>query len=383
MPSVADRKDSAIETQAYLPRTAIRAQARLVDPDQGEASHVVDRRTRFAIVPARTWARLSLPPQTSGITLAVEFPPPCDPGLRASTSSRGASCLYVVTQSRPEGDGQAEQGDEGDESVLLSRLPGDSRAASSTSIPVRIAVHRPITLASVILATDSHTLLDAAQDAQSSFNTDIDGALVQQGDDIRLQCGSARVIQTDPVLQGIISAQTSVLVAHDPDTFVTGPRPEDTQAIPGEHAPAEDSDSFTIDERFLASSVIEAFDPTSDDEASASGIPLSRPNGDSALAHHHHNKAYFADSQQPELEVVAIQEQQALLNAVQSWRNQRITADNDASSSEVDEEGAVLLEDQGLAAIGGFNGDWVSAQVDDRAMTGPSLTSSSSVCTLR
>lgn len=352
MPSVADKQEASSSPSQRRRATFVAAQAQPLHESQ-HLPPTIDGRGHFTLLPSQLWDSLfeaqhadkastlsassSRTPQVA--VLAVQFPESHQADRRKGASETQADRIFLYSAHRCE-DGEVEQA----RGVSLSWLP---RVYESSSVPVKVAAHTPLTLSSIILATSDAALLDAAQDAGSTFGQDVAGALARQGEHVYLSQGRARVVQTEPTLQGIITPETSILVVYDAEeAAATQGRdlepPEEAQ----EARIIESDGGLFIDERFLAGSVLEDFDRQWEEEylEEAGAIGENPPH---------------ASVTSSTLSVGDIQNREVLRSSIEAWREgqRQLGA---AEDSEVDEESAVLLAEKGLASIGGFNGDWVS-----------------------
>jgi peroxin-6 len=269
----------------------------------------------------------------------VQFPEVHQPGRRRGATETQADRIFLYSAYRSE-----EAEDQQAQNISLSWLP---EAYDSSPVSVTVAAHSPLPLSSIILATSDTSLLDAAQDASSTFGQDIAGALVRQSEHVYLPQGRARVVQTEPILQGLITPETSILVVYDAEEASAGQSLDvaSREELQETQTTGPDADFF-IDERFLADSVLEDFDKQWEDdyaqEAAAAGENTA------------HGSAATST-----LPVWVIQNREVLRSAIESWREgQRQSGIEE--NIEIDEESAVLLAEKGVASIGAFNGDWVS-----------------------
>lgn len=352
MPSVADRQEASPSSSRRQRVSFVAAQAQPIRDSQ-HLPPTIDGRSLFALLPSQIWDTLfperdwldastlssssSRLPQAAFI--AVQFPEAHQAGKRRGAAETQADRIFLYSAYRSE---EAENQQAQD--ISLSWLP---EAYGSSPVQVRVAAHSPLPLSSIILATSDTALLDAAQDASSTFGHDVAGGLARQGEHVYLPQGRARLVQTEPILQGIITSETSILVVYDAEEASAEQSLDTAHHGESQESQVTGSDAeLFIDERFLADSVLEDFDTQWEDdyadEAGAAG----------------ENTAH-ASAATSTLPVGVIQNREVLRASIESWREGQRQSGME-ENTEIDEESAVLLAEKGLASIGGFNGDWVS-----------------------
>lgn len=329
------------------------ALAALIDRNDAALPADVDGRGDFALLPPALWGRLfpassSSPEQRQFI--AVTFPAQQSPEAAGKT----VNVTYAATCLQQDLEGQDPTS--ATHPIFLSFLPyGYSRQQPTlaTATPLR-----PLPISSVILSTSSRSIVREA--SSSTFRDGLAGTLVRQGHLVRLPQGRLRAVQCEPVLQGVVDASTQVLVVHDAgfddgdDDEASYAEGSATGAGAGQEDVERDLAGLSIDERFLANSVLEDFDDEADevDELQhdlAPGLPNGHPPEAARSARSHASDAG--------IEAWPIANRQALMQAIAQWQSRQ-----EGGRSEVDEESAMLLQEEKLAAIGGFDGDWVSAR---------------------
>lgn len=364
MPSVAQRSPS------------VQAQ---VHPFAAQTPHNCDTRSRYAILPPSVWTSLfpvsatteSVSAKQSEI-IAVTFPSRALPDVDAdSPSNQPLTHLFAASQG---GDADG---------VQLSALP----QGYSLPLQVTLTAHKSVTLTSAIVTTSSRQLLEAAQPSQSSssspFATAIAGSLVRQGDLLQLPgLGSARIIQTEPVLQGRIASATDLIVVFDDDDgendgdeeeqTTQQNRNSDLAASASALDERDDDDldpvgDFAIDERFLANTVLDDFERThqdgqlgADDDDDLDGV--DEASGSMANGYSAGVNGYTRDrtsSIKQGFSAWPLRNRFSLSQAISAWKARQRT------EVQVDEESALLLSEGALAALGAFDGDWAIAELQE------------------
>lgn len=249
----------------------------------------------------------------------------------------------------------------------------------------------------LFLAAQNLPSYDLAQSSGEQLGRLLDGRIVRQGHSLELQTpdrqeiatATFKVIMTEPTLQGVVDAATTqffVTLADDADTPSAVASTSDRSAQNGEingNAPTHEQDGevdheldldtdidIDIDERFLASSVLEQYDTPHFAHDGQDGLPHANghavadgflpPDGELSKA----SQLNGHTSTQP-FEAAPLSDRSLLLRTVASWRERESAQDSTASKpvqgqgEDVDEESAVLVGEQGLAALGAFDGDWV------------------------
>lgn len=326
MPSIEAPRSTASSSRPQ--GKAVSVTASLIDRNDAALPADVDGRGDFALLPAALWEKL-FPSSTSSQhhVVAVTFPAQQSPEAagKASVIQYAATCLQ---------EGQAQS----QEHIFLSSFPS---GASPQPMSATVTSLRPLPLSSLILSTSSRSLVKQA--SSSAFRDSFAGTLVRQGHLLHLSGGRFRAVQAEPVLQGQVERTTQVLVVFDAnfdDEEEKAGREESLQAGAEEDV-GEALAGLSIDERFLANSVIEEFDEPDEDRAHQ--IAPAAVNG-------------YPDARAHDASVEAwpIVNRQALTDPISEWQSRQ------HGLCEVDEESAILLSEERLAAIGGFDGDCVS-----------------------
>ncbi|PWN50872.1 AAA-domain-containing protein [Violaceomyces palustris] len=228
-----------------------------------------------------------------------------------------------------------------------------SDLAKSQTTKVTIRRHVPIPLSAVYLSASTEVDYELAQASHDFLLEELDGIIARQGDSFRpsFGAGAFRVIMTEPTLQGVVSKdKTQILLTLDTDGDDQEPeldriissassQLEGALSIGDSEMDEEEEDDISIDERFLAQSVLEEF--SSDDGA--------------ASAWEWRGRARDAVDGMRKRVLGANMNQDA-------WSEHEAAQKGDSSSrEEVDEESAILLSEKGFLSLGAFNGDWAVA----------------------
>lgn len=349
------------------------ALAQLVD-DQAHlpTTTQVDGRSNFALLSDSLWQQLfydNSDPSTSKTSstdaakcIAITFPAKSSPAEPARKSSQ--ALLYTVHRLPTD----AASNSEAQPDLLLSSF-GSSRIQNTApaTTRVRVSAHNPIPLSSVLLTTSSEELLAAADPTSSSaeaFSQGIHRSLARQGGCLRLPLGFARVIQTEPVVQGVILPSTDILVAFDADVEADladadgelyGLEGDDLDAADIGSDAASNTAEVAIGERFLAGTVLDDFVGGLEDDQSQEleEATSSIPNGHPPYPHVTQNGSSFSANTRSHVDVHAIVNRNALVQAIDDWKMRQR-----AQASYVDQESAMLLDEAALAQVGAFDGDW-------------------------
>lgn len=344
MPSVADRSNEA-EKVRWLPASSVTFALEEAEPPPASNVAFLSSALWNKVFPgsqqgdgSTSSSSISSDPQIVAVSV---FSLP-NPTRRLRGSRYAKPTLYLAQHL----DAEREQAYEDQEVVLFPSTDASNLSAVSIPTPVRVAAHRAVQLSDVILTTSSQALLDAAQDSTSSFGNDIAGSLARQGGRISLQLGSVAVVYTEPVLQGIITAQTNIIVAYAPDADEQPGLRQGQLAIESSQTVTKLSSStasqYAIDERFLAMSVLDDFQ----EEEEADDIDIAQWGAAKAKS-------------PPTFIVHPCQDRRAAQEAIETWTKRQQATTN----IEVDEESIALLSESGLAAIGAFEGDWAVAEL--------------------
>lgn len=374
MPSIAQRKSEAesSHSEAEAPSEAsnyksVHAAAHLISDGHVSPAQPVGK---HAVVSQSLWQTLfdasDRLDASQHRTVAVTFPrrsfPSSSSSSQHSHDDNSRISLYQVSPQEASQNSHDERLD-----IWLSSVPTQYSAHFAPSrdqdFIVRVQAYSPIALSSVILSTSSEQIVEEANNKDSRFSSQVDGSLARQDELLSLPSGAVKVVQTEPVIQGLITSKTNILLAYDPDLAIA-PNDEQSRSHVGPSSTADNHDfDFGIDEQFLAQSVLEDFDQG--DDLAALDIDEITINGERAQANgitKGHHSALPSSSNDRTFRVSLIENRQALLEAIDSWRDQQ----EDAAISKVDEQSAILLSEAGLGFIGAFHGDWVSIQRCER-----------------
>ena len=243
------------------------------------------------------------------------------------------------------------------------RRLGLARSAFKRKRPPTVLIrrHNPLGLSVAYLAANSDSGFELAQASQDAIVQQLEGRILHQGDLVRLELGSAilpiRVVMTEPVLQGRFSAeQTQVLLTIDEEAHYDATANGDitvssisdltttTTSVSELDDDDDESDDISIDERFLAHTVLQDFSPT-----------------ETILTHTPHLKSSQSDAslarKQKECHISLLHDHSVLDGAVDQWRQQR--QDAGSETEEIDLENVILLSEKDFGGLGAFNGDWV------------------------
>ncbi|PWY98849.1 AAA-domain-containing protein [Testicularia cyperi] len=287
---------------------------------------------------------------------------------------------------------------------------------------VRVQRHTLLDVSTVYLAAMSFTGFELAQQSQEEIVHQLDGQVLRQGDTVRLQIGMPssssfppsttpttllplRVIMTEPLLQGTFSAsssqvlltlqegsedlldgevsfasaavsESSISIADSTEETYSS-RSADHQDNADNEDDYDDDDDLSIDERFLAQSVLDDFSQLdiSNDTAAPVDASLRSTRSTTVL-----NKLKTCTLKQ-------LDDSSMLDDAITAWRVQTASSPTTPTiptlGDNLDEENVVLASERDMAAIGAFNGDWAVASVPHgpaprivRVMTSSRLPSS-------
>lgn len=376
MPSIAQRAtvgqgrgDGGSFVASASAATAATASVHLLPEEAHTAGALPGKR---AVLSRRLWQSVVWEETASAAktktTIAVSFPPQYTPTSSSSSSSSPSDLTWLYTAECGPEDTNGEAGPDEDLSasdIWLSSVPPPytRNLAMAEELTVHVQAYEPIPLSSVILSTSDEQLL-----SDGGVGATINGVLARQGEVLRLPRPSSssspslvRVVQTEPVVQGVITAKTDVLLAYQEGV---GEDEGDEGDGNGDGADVDDvaaladtaGDEFAIDEQFLAHSVLQTFSDSDEEGADKSlqgnATTTAAPSSSSL-------------SQTQTFTSMPIQNRQALVHAIDVWRKHQ----EDVSTG-VDEESAVLVSERGLGSIGAFHGDWAIAQLtghDDRS----------------
>jgi peroxin-6 len=249
------------------------------------------------------------------------------PKSAAQGSQRKRACLILpVTQPDTLSD-DSNNDDEPSITLPSSLCRHFDKRLINDGIDLRLNLlpHAPVALSFVFLAAITKEAYEYAQNSQDAMERTLDGKLLRQDDYINLNDHSFRIVMTEPVLQGLVSAASTQI-------FITLDQSESLEnGDMDELYEDESSEGYAIDERFLAKSVLDGFGSEDEDEGleaelkGRKGLFEAVPVQDRAF----YNEAFASSLQRLSLEAV-----------------------------NVDEENSILLDESGLAALGAFEGDW-------------------------
>ncbi|EPQ30691.1 uncharacterized protein PFL1_01592 [Pseudozyma flocculosa PF-1] len=261
---------------------------------------------------------------------------------------------------------------------------GRLSARSRENHRLAIQRHAPIDLSVAYLAATSESGFDLANASQDAVVGQLDGRILHQGDLLRLRLDSAflslRVVMTEPVLQGRFDARsTQVLVTLDDDDdsldadgaangdltiSSTSDLATTTASSDMADADDDDSDALSIDESYLAQSILQDF--TSDAAEAFLSSPLGLVSHQQQVAGRPSpRKSDVSAKKKKVCRVRELSDHGILQGAIAEYRKHAQVGDgrDGGEVDEIDDEDAVVLSERDLAAIGAFNGDWAIAEL--------------------
>ncbi|PWN43106.1 AAA-domain-containing protein [Ceraceosorus guamensis] len=301
--------------------------------------------------------------------------------------------LVVLAERAIEGD------EESAEDLAISipeSLAVQHLSSISTTSHVLVQSTSAIILSRVLLCISDDQTFETASQSSQLLHDALHGSIARQGETLHVQVegGGAlalNVVMAEPVLQGAIFTRftttqderrsTELLLTYDQDSRHTSggsakneqasqrPVATDQSRLYQQSRPQEDH--LLIDERFLANSVLDDFD--SDDEFGdgSDAAPAGRANGIDrrlrgapAEGEPGASSSLFASSSR--LQPLIQHDRSTTLQAISSWRER---LPEDERGEDVDEELAVLLDEQTLASVGAFDGDWAVAELEGQGVT--------------
>ncbi|KAN0065525.1 peroxisomal assembly protein [Thecaphora frezii] len=350
---------------------------------------------RFAVAPSSSSS--AAPPSRIAVSIAPAHR--TSGGGSARRSTRLQSALRPMTCWAQRDEGSAEE-------TLLAKLPPDvaarlglgrQRSKQRDATGLFIQPHTPVGLSVAYFAATSESGYDLSQGSQEVVVEQLDGQILHQDDLVRLRLGcsilSLRVVMTEPVLQGRFDAdRTQILMTVDDVDDEALPQPPSqvgevasgdvsTASTSGlttlttesgfgrdgddDEADGDASDAFSIDESYLARSVLQDF--AGGGEAFLSSPLRVLPSTAKLLAgevQREREREPLARKRRRCL-VRQLDDYGVLQSALSDWRERRMRSEVGEEPEDVDEEDVILLGEKDLAQIGAFDGDWAVAEVED------------------